>query len=79
MPALFFALIGSKWVRRLGICFAVVAGYAWWEAKTEQKGAERVVVKIEKKANADVQTADSVRDAVAAGKRGLRNPYRRAD
>ena len=77
MLELFWALIGSKWIRRLGLCLAVVAGYAWWEGRAEQKGADRVLVMIEKKANADAQTADAVRDAVASGKRGLRDPSKR--
>ncbi len=74
-----WALLGSRSVRIVGACFIAVGAYAWWEARTEQKGAERVIVKIEKKANEDAKTADAVRDDVAAGKRGLRNPYVRAD
>lgn len=46
MLELFWALVGSKWVRRLGLCVAVVAGYAWWEGRTENKGAARVVTEI---------------------------------
>ena len=74
---LLWALIGSKWVRRLGVCLVAVSAYAWCDSRTQQKGADRVLVKIEKKANVDAQTADAVRDAVASGKRGVRDPSRR--
>ncbi len=40
-------------------------------------GAKAITEKIEKKADTDAKTADAVRDAVAAGKRGLRDPSRR--
>lgn len=40
-------------------------------------GASRLVVKIEKKAEADVKTADAVGAAAAAGAGRVRNPYLR--
>ena len=42
-------------------------------------GASRLATKIEKKADDNAKTADAVRDDVAAGKRGVRNPYKRLD
>ena len=44
-----------------------------------QVGASRLATKIEKKADDNAKTADAVRDDVAAGKRGVRNPYKRLD
>ena len=74
---LLFALLGSKWVRRLGVCFLVVAAYAVWESRVEQRGAERVTTRIEKKANDNAATATDVRDGVASGKGGKPDPYAR--
>ena len=70
---LFWALAGSKWVRRLAACFVVVGAYAIWESRVEKRGAERVIVKIETKANADAKTATEVR--AADGKGGRADPY----
>lgn len=74
---LFWALVGSKWVRRLGLCVIALGAYAFWEQRTEQKGAEKVTAKIEEKANADAQTATDVRETVAKSKAGRTDPYRR--
>ena len=76
MIELFFALIGSKWVRGLGLCLAVLGGYAWWEARTEQKGAEKVLIKVERKVSQDNEAANEIRTDVAAGKRGKPDPNR---
>lgn len=40
-------------------------------------GASHLAEKIEKKADENAKASDAVRDDVAAGKRGVRNPYRR--
>ncbi len=40
-------------------------------------GAGRAIEKVEQKANEDAKTADAVRDAVASGKRGVRDPSKR--
>ena len=77
MIELFWALIGSKWVRRLGILFIAVAAYSFWESRVENRGAERVTTRIEKKANDNAATATDVRDGVASGKGGKPDPYAR--
>ena len=47
-------------------------------AYQQWKGASDLSAKIEKKADANVKNADAVRDAVASGARGVRNPYLRS-
>ena len=42
-------------------------------------GANRVIESVKEKSDADAKTADAVRDAVATGKRGLRDPNRRSE
>ena len=61
---------------------ATAAAVAWgvWAANNVHQrnvGASRLAAKIEKKADDNAKAADAVRDDVAAGKRGLRNPYQR--
>jgi len=63
---------------------ATAALVAWGALKANNLyqrnvGASTVIEKVEKKANEDAKTADAVRDAVAAGKRGMRDPNRRSE
>lgn len=62
----------------LVLCFSL-AGIKAWQAHERKIGAERFAAKQERKANADNQKADEVRDAVAVAKpfSGLRDPNRR--
>ena len=66
--ALFWALAGSKWVRRLTACFVVVGAYAIWESRVENRGAERVIVKVNQSAekiSADAKKARTRADHAA--------------
>jgi hypothetical protein len=77
MMALWLILKGS---RLLQIGLLVVACWTVWETNNlyqRNLGASRLAAKIEKKADENATTADAVRTDVAAGKRGVRNPYRR--
>ncbi len=64
MIELFFALVGSKWIRRLGICLVAVSAYAWWDARTQNKGAERVIVKVNIDAGKKIEQAEKARTRV---------------
>ena len=55
-------------------CCAVF-GVALW--RHDARVRERATAAIERKAEEHVRVADDVRDAVAAGTRGMRDPYRR--
>ena len=74
----FWALVGSTAVRYAFAALLAWGGYASLKLYWKHEGARVAVEKIEKKANANVKTADAVRDAVASGRRGLRDPNRRA-
>lgn len=71
------ALLGSKWVRRLGLALLAVGSYAMWQSHVENRGAERVVVKVEKKANANAATAMEIREEATSAKSGRADPYLR--
>ena len=74
-------LLLSPLVRSLAIAGVLVASFLTWlavhDAKVKSRAVSGVVTDIKEKADANAQTADAVRDAVAGGKRGVRNPYRR--
>ena len=76
---LFWALAGSKWVRRLAIVTGVVFAYSMWEGRVEQRGEDRAFVKVERKANADTGIADEVRKETPTAKRGRPDPHKRSD
>ena len=66
------ALFGNPMGQMLA---AVVGGFLALKAygfTKKQEGARDLATQITKKADADVKKADDVRDAVAAGKRGVR-------
>jgi predicted negative regulator of RcsB-dependent stress response len=71
------ALIGSTAVRYALAAVLALGGYQGWKYYQQHEGAKKAIAKIEKKANENVKTAEAVRDAVATGRRGLRDPSRR--
>ena len=74
---LLFAWWGDKWVRRVGLALAAVAGLWVLERRIEARGARELAVRIEKKASTDAAVSSEVREAVAAGKRGKPDPHLR--
>ena len=74
-------LLLSPIARSLAIAGVLAGTFLVWlarhDAKIESQAVSGVVNTIKEKADANAQTADRVRDAVADGKRGVRNPYRR--
>ena len=77
------SLLLSPLVRSLAIAGVLVASFLTWlavhDARVESRAVSGVVNTIKERADANAQTADRVRDAVADGKRGVRNPHRRND
>lgn len=73
------ALMGSFWVKVVGLTFAaLLAVKAYGLAKEwqgEERGAAKVVQAVTKKADSNARVADEVREQVAAGKRGKPDPY----
>lgn len=83
MPVVISALLGSFWVKVVGLVFIgllAVKGYGLakeWQG--EAKGAAKVVAAATKKADANVATAERVGAAAEAGKGRSKNPYARVD
>ena len=71
------ALWASKPLRWALGALAGLGVYEGWKYHERGIGAQVVVEKIEKKADENAKVADAVRDDVAAGKRGKRDPNRR--
>ncbi len=77
------ALLLSPIVRAIAGAAVLAGSFLVWlaihDAKVERAATAEVVSVIKEKADANAQTADAVRDAVASDKRGVRNPnpYRR--
>ena len=72
------AIFRNSWALQAAAVLAIAwGGLAANNLYQRQVGASRLATKIEKKADDNAKTADAVRDDVAAGKRGVRNPYRR--
>ncbi len=65
----------SPLARGLAVLAVLSGSFFFWLLEHDKRVEDRVTVKIEKKANEDVKTADDVRDAVAAGGRGMRSKY----
>jgi hypothetical protein len=66
-------------VRYAAVAIGVLAIAGLWLWRHDVRVAANATAAIEQKAEKNVQAADSVRAAVAAGARGLRDPHKRAD
>ncbi len=71
------ALKASRWVFYAVSLLVGAGAYEGWKYHQQHVGASKLEAKIEQKADANAQVADSIRDDVAAGKRGVRGKYER--
>lgn len=78
-----FGLLAALWASKpLRWAVALLAGfgaYQGWKHHQRGVGAAEVVVKIEQKANENVEAANVARDTAGAGAGRVRNPYVRRD
>lgn len=73
------ALWGSRWLVYLLVPFLALGGYRVWlwehDTKVSQAARVEVVDAAKQKADENAALSNDVRNALAAGKRGVRNPY----
>jgi hypothetical protein len=73
------ALTGSRWVLYAVALLAAGVGYEAWKYHERSVGASKFEAKITQKADANAKQAETVREAVAAGKPGRDDPWRVRD
>lgn len=70
------AWMGSKPLQYALAALVALGSYQTWKYHQRSIGAERVTEKIEAKAETNAKQAETVREDVAAGKRGRPDPNR---